>query len=231
MTSEPAAAGASPEPAGNTDSAEPVEVAPAAAAPAMTPGAAPAPAGNTDSAEADGAVSVRQRAPAGGRTMAAVSLALGAAGIASAAASRRWPALLAVTAAAWAAALWAFATLARGPGRAGQATDADRAVPAGRRLPRPEPRWLAVPAALAVSVAARDAWPLVPVALAAWVLAARLLRVPWGRVLAAAVLALGAAAAAAAGGAAAAEDLALLAYALASVACGIALVGPGDGFR
>ena len=182
-----------------------------------------------------------------GRLRALVSLGLGACGVAGSVASRRWPGLLAVVVTCWSAALWVFATLVRPPPagsepdrpigersvRARRLRSAEAVAPglrtAGRLRPMvPDRKWLVVPAAVAVSIAASRAWPLVPLALAGWVLATRLLGVRWSSVLTGAVVVLaGAAVASAAGAEALGENLAVLAYALASVSCGAALLQQG----
>lgn len=165
--------------------------------------------------------SAARRAPEG--RQAAGVLLLGAVAVTTAVAARRWPGLLAVSGACWVAALVLFSSM----GTVGEPVAADRTSRRGLQVVSLGRRWLVLLAPLGASLAAARWWALVPVALGAWVLAARQLGARWTYLLVAGVGAVAAAAAAVALGAPrAAEDLALLGYAIASVACGLALLRP-----
>ncbi|HVM01952.1 MAG TPA: hypothetical protein VM263_04715 [Acidimicrobiales bacterium] len=143
--------------------------------------------------------------------------------VTSAVAARRWPGLLAVSGACWVAALALFSSM----GAAGEPVATGRPSRRGVRDVSLDRRWLVLLAPLGASLAAARWWPLAPVALGAWVLAARHLDARWTHLLAAAVGAVAAAAMAVVLGApTAAEDLALLGYGIAFVACGLALLRP-----
>lgn len=184
----------------------------------MTGRAAPQP---LPDGEVHGSAFPRHRPKAAHRATGA--LVLGAVAVTSAVAARRWPGLLAVSGACWVAAFALFSSM----GAVGEPVAADRTSGCGLRVMSLGRTWMLLLAPTGASLAAARWWPLVPVVLGAWVLAAHRLGARWTYLLAAAVGAVAAAAAAVVLGAPrAAEDLALLGYAAASVACGLALLRP-----
>ena len=171
--------------------------------------------------EVHGSASARRGPEA--RRRAVGALVLGAVAVTSAVAARRWPGLLAVSGACWVAALALFSSM----GAVGEPVAADRTSRRGLQVVSLGRRWLVLLAPLGASLAAARWWPLVTVALGAWVLAARHLGARWTYLLGAGAGAVAAAGAAVVLGAQrAAEDLALVGYAIASVACGLALLRP-----
>lgn len=156
-----------------------------------------------------------------------VAVVLGGTGVVLAVAAADRPGLRILVAVAWLGAIALFG--ASCTGRSIRSWPASRNA-GGPRGPGPASSLGAPAKAVALAVAAGStvgataSWVFVPIGLAGWVCAASFLGVPWRSLLTAAVGGLAASAAAAGFGASSlADQLAVLSYALAWIACGTAV--------